>query len=70
MIIIFFFKKEKILNLISIKIKDWVELILIGYSEYIKRNNFFLILVLRIIKICMEFIIFESFNWLLNLVDL
>lgn len=62
MIIIFFFKKEKILNLISIKIKDRVELILIGYSEYIKRNNFFLILVLRIIKICMEFIIFESFN--------
>lgn len=36
MIIIFFFKKEKILNLISIKIKDRVELILIGYSEYIK----------------------------------
>lgn len=62
MIIIFFFKKEKILNLISIKIKDRVELILIGYSEYIKRNNFFLILVLRIIKICMEFIIFKSFN--------
>lgn len=50
MIIIFPSKKEKILNLISTKIKDRVEPILIGHSEYIKRNNFFLILALRIIK--------------------
>lgn len=62
MIIIFPSKKEKILNLISTKIKDLVEPILIGHSEYIKQNNFFLILALRIIKTSMEFTIFESLN--------
>lgn len=41
MIIIFPSKKEKILNLISTKIKDRVEPILIGHSEYIKQKNFF-----------------------------